>query len=112
MLLTKDILQLKKNFLVKIPKMTGRVWDISENRWGLYDDRNQYQVTCRLTKEKNVEPFFGEDSVKCFYVCTDKEEMVVNTHSDFACEKQIQVPRGDKRDWRGKGNIYTPQKTR
>ena len=78
----------------------------------MYDDRNQYQVTCRLTKEKNVEPFFGEDSVKCFYVCTDKEEMVINTHSDFACEKQISVPRGDKRDWRGKGNIYTPQKAR
>ncbi len=34
MLLTKNILQLKKNFLVKIPKETGRVWDISENRWG------------------------------------------------------------------------------
>jgi len=74
----------------------------------LYDERNQYFVTCRLTKEKRVEPFLGEDSVKCFYVCTDKEEMVINTHSDFACEKQIQVPRGDKRDWRGKGNSYTP----
>jgi hypothetical protein len=74
----------------------------------LYDKRNQYQVTCRLTQEKNVKPFFGEDSVKCFYVCTDKEEMVVNIHSDFACEKQIKVPRGDKRDWRGKGNIYSP----
>ena len=47
----------------------------------LYDERNQYQVTCRLTKEKNVKPFFGEDSVKCFYVCTDKEEMVVQNPS-------------------------------
>ena len=32
----------------------------------LYDDRNQYHVTCRLTKEKRVDPFFGEDFVKCF----------------------------------------------
>ena len=66
----------------------------------LYDKRNQYFVTCRLTKEKIVEPFFGEDSIKCFYTCTDKEKMVITTHSDFACEKQIQSPRGDKRDWR------------
>ena len=68
----------------------------------LYDKRNQYHVTCRLTKEKIVEPFFGEDSVKCFYTCTDKDTMVITTHSDFACEKQIQSPRGDKRDWRGR----------
>ena len=68
----------------------------------LYDERNQYFVTCRLIKEKIVEPFFGEDSVKCFYICTDKEKMVITTHSDYACEKQIQSPRGDKRDWRKK----------
>jgi len=66
----------------------------------LYDQRNQYHVTCRLTKEKRVEPFLGEDSVKCFYTCSDKDKMVVNTHSDFACEKQIQAPRGDQRSWR------------
>ena len=66
----------------------------------LYDQRNQYYVTCRLTKEKIVEPFFGEDSVKCFYTCTDKDTMVITTHSGFACEKQIQSSRGDKRDWR------------
>ena len=96
-------------YFICVPLQAEEIWAGNAR---LYDDRNQYQVTCRLTKEKNVEPFFGEDSVKCFYVCTDKEEMVVNTHSDFACEKQIQVPRGDKRDWRGKGNIYTPQKTR
>ena len=68
----------------------------------LYDQRNQYFVTCRLTKEKIVEPFFGEDSVKCYYTCTDKEKMVITTHSGYACEKQITTPRGDKRDWRGR----------
>ena len=68
----------------------------------LYDQRNQYFVTCRLTKEKIVEPFFGEDSVKCYYTCSDKEKMVITTHSGYACEKQIQTPRGDKRDWRKK----------
>ena len=66
----------------------------------LYDKRNQYHVTCRLTKEKIVEPFFGEDSVKCFYTCTDKDTMVVTPHRDFACQKQIKTPRGDQRDWR------------
>ena len=68
----------------------------------LYDQRNQYYVTCRLTKEKIVEPFFGEDSVKCFYTCTDKDTMVITTHSDHVCEKQIQTPRGDQRDWRNR----------
>jgi len=68
----------------------------------LYDQRNQYFVTCRLTKEKRVEPFFGEDSVKCFYNCTDKEEIVITTHSDHICEKQISLPRGDARDWRNR----------
>ena len=68
----------------------------------LYDQRNQYFVTCRLTKEKIVEPFFGEDSVKCYYTCTDKEKMVITTHSGYDCEKQITTPRGDKRDWRGR----------
>ena len=62
----------------------------------LYDDRNQYHVICRLTKEKRVDPFFGEDSVKCFYTCTDKEIMVITTHSDHVCEKQIASPRGEK----------------
>ena len=68
----------------------------------LYVDWNQYSVICRLTKEKKVEPFFGEDSVKCYYTCTDKEKMVITTHSGYACEKQITTPRGDKRDWRGR----------
>jgi hypothetical protein len=68
----------------------------------LYDERNQYSVICRLTKEKIVEPFFGEDSVKCYYTCTDKEKMVITTHSGYDCEKQITTPRGDKRDWRGR----------
>ena len=68
----------------------------------LYDDRNQYHVICRLTKEKRVDPFFGEDSVKCFYTCTDKEIMVITTHSDHVCEKQIATPRGEKRDWRNR----------
>ena len=68
----------------------------------LFDERNQYYVTCRLNKEKRVDPFFGEDSVKCFYTCTDKEDMVITTHSDHVCEKQIQSPRGEKRDWRNR----------
>ena len=29
----------------------------------LYDERNQYLVSCRLVKEKRVEPFYGEESV-------------------------------------------------
>ena len=70
----------------------------------LFDERNQYFVTCRLHKEKRVDPFFGEDSVKCFYACTDKEDMVITTHSDHVCEKQIQSPRGEKRDWRNRLN--------
>jgi len=68
----------------------------------LYDQRNQYFVTCRLHKEKRVKPFFGEDSVKCFYTCTDKDNIVITTHSDHVCEKQIQTPRGDQRDWRNR----------
>jgi hypothetical protein len=68
----------------------------------LYDKRNQYFVTCRLTQEKRVEPFFGEDSIKCFYTCTDLETMVITSHSDYICNKQIIAPRGEKRDWRGK----------
>jgi hypothetical protein len=68
----------------------------------LYDQRNQYYVTCRLNKEKRVDPFFGEDSVKCFYTCTDKESMVLTTHSNHICEKQIASPRGEKRDWRNR----------
>ena len=68
----------------------------------LYDERNQYFVICRLTDEKNVKPFFGEDTVKCFYTCQDKEFFVINTHSDYPCEKQVTSPRGDKRDWRKK----------
>ena len=31
-----------------------------------------------------------------------KDEFVITTHSDFACEKQVIQPRGDKRDWRNK----------
>ena len=66
----------------------------------LYDERNQYFVTCRLTQEKRVEPFFGDDSVKCFYTCTDKETMVITSHSNHVCNKQIISPRGERRDWR------------
>lgn len=70
----------------------------------LYDKRNQYYVACRLVKEKRVEPFLGEDTVKCHYRCQDykdkKDEFVITTHSDFSCEKQVMQPRGDKRDWR------------
>ena len=68
----------------------------------LYDERNQYFVICRLTDEKNVKPFFGEDTVKCFYTCQDKDFFVINTHSDYPCEKETVSPRGDKRDWRKK----------
>ena len=80
--LTKSIIC----YIVCVPLEAEEIWAGNAR---LYDDINQYQVTCRLTKE-----------------------MVVNTHSDYACEKQISVPRGEKRDWRGKGNIYTPQKAR
>ena len=72
----------------------------------LYDQRNQYIVACRLVKEKRVEPFFGEDSVKCHYRCQDykevRDEFVITTHSDHSCMKQVTQPRGDKRDWRTK----------
>lgn len=68
----------------------------------LYDERNQYFVTCRLTQEKRVKPFFGEDAVKCFYTCTDKETLVITSHSEHVCNKQIVEPRGEKRDWRGR----------
>jgi hypothetical protein len=33
MQLTKDLILLS-NILVKIPKATKRIWDLSENRWG------------------------------------------------------------------------------
>ena len=33
MLLTKTLIRIS-NILVKIPKETRRVWDLSENRWG------------------------------------------------------------------------------
>ena len=80
------------------------------NKWTgkgrLYDQRNQYFVTCRLVKEKRVEPFFGEDSVKCHYRCQDykevRDEFIITTHSDHTCMKQVTQPRGDKRDWRSK----------
>ena len=68
----------------------------------LYDERNQYYVTCRLDKQERVNPFFGEDSVKCHYRCQDKEYFVITTHSDFACERQVVQPRGFYRDWRSK----------
>ena len=70
----------------------------------MYDERNRYYVTCRLTQEYMVEPMFGEDTVKCHYRCQDygrgSEEFVITTHSDFACEKNVVQPRGDERDWR------------
>lgn len=34
MLLTKNFLRFKKDFIIKIPSQTGRVWDLAENRWG------------------------------------------------------------------------------
>jgi hypothetical protein len=33
MMITKNIIKFS-NFLVKIPKETKRLWDLSENRWG------------------------------------------------------------------------------
>ena len=75
-------------------------------RGHLYDQRNQYEVMCRLVKEKRVEPFFGEDSVKCHYRCQDykdiKDEFVITTHSNHVCERQVVQTRGDFRDWRSK----------
>lgn len=75
-------------------------------RGHLYDQRNQYEVMCRLTQEYNVDPFFGEDTTKCHYRCQDHkseaEEFVITTHSDFPCEKQVVQTRGDYRDWRSK----------
>ena len=84
--------------------------NVTNYKWGgkgkLYDRRNQYVVACRLVKEKRVEPFFGEDSVKCHYRCQDykevRDEFVITTHSDHTCMKQVTQPRGDKRDWRSK----------
>ena len=77
-----------------------------KNTGRMYDERNQYLVACRLVKEKRVEPFFGEDSVKCHYRCQDykevRDEFVITTHSDHTCMKQVTQPRGDKRDWRSK----------
>jgi len=70
----------------------------------LYDKLNQYFVNCRLTKEIRVEPFFGEDAVKCFYTCTDKEETVITSHSNYTCYKEIVEPRGEARDWRDRKN--------
>ena len=75
-------------------------------RGHLYDQRNQYEVMCRLVKEKRVEPFFGEDSVKSHYRCQDfkdiKDEFVITTHSNHVCERQVVQTRGDFRDWRTK----------
>jgi hypothetical protein len=70
----------------------------------LYDQLNQYFVNCRLTKEARVEPFFGEDAVKCFYTCTDKVETVITSHSNYTCYKEIVEPRGESRDWRDRKN--------
>ena len=70
----------------------------------LYDQLNQYFVNCRLTKEIRVEPFFGEDAVKCFYTCTDKVETVITSHSNYTCYKEIVEPRGEIRDWRDRIN--------
>ena len=33
MLITNKLIRFKK-MLIKIPKETGKVWDLSENRWG------------------------------------------------------------------------------
>ena len=33
MQLTKNIIKFKE-ILIKIPKQTNRIWDLSENRWG------------------------------------------------------------------------------
>jgi hypothetical protein len=33
MLLTKSLIKFNK-IIVKIPKVTKRVWDLAENRWG------------------------------------------------------------------------------
>ena len=72
----------------------------------LYDERNQYYVLCRLVFQERVEPFLGEDTVTCRYRCqdakTEKDEFIISTHSDYACERQVVQPRGNKRDWRGR----------
>ena len=83
---------------------------VTNYKWGgkgrLYDQRNQYIVECRLVKQKRVEPFFGEDTVKCHYRCQDykdiKDEFVITTHSNHVCVQTVQQPRGDKRDWRNR----------
>ena len=86
--------------IILVPTL-GNGWSYKWTGKGkLYDQPNQYFVTCRLKKEKNL--YLGEDGVKCFYTCSDKDSMVITTHSDFACEKQIKSPRGDYRDWRGR----------
>ena len=33
MLITNKLIKFR-NMLIKIPKQTGNVWDLSENRWG------------------------------------------------------------------------------
>ena len=83
---------------------------INNYKWSgkgrLYDQRNQYFVSCRLVKEKRVKPFFGDDSVKCHYRCQDykeiRDEFVITTHSNHICVKTVTQPRGDKRDWRNR----------
>ena len=100
----------KEKSLIIITLLYFNYVDANNFKWSgkgkLYDKRNQYFVTCRLTKEYNVEPFFGEDAVKCHYRCQDhkseSDEFVITTHSDHVCEKETIQPRGDFRDWRSK----------
>lgn len=100
----------KEKSLIIITLLYFNYVDANNFKWSgkgkLYNERNQYFVTCRLVKEKRVKPFLGEDTVKCHYRCQDfrdkKDEFVITTHSDFPCEKQVMQPRGDKRDWRKK----------
>ena len=40
-------------YILCVPLQAEEIWAGNAR---LYDHRNQYQVTCRLTKEKNVEP--------------------------------------------------------
>ena len=84
-----------KYILIALIILYPTISDSKNYKWSgkgkLYDQRNQYTVTCRLVKEKRVKPFFGDDSVKCHYRCQDykviRDEFVITTHSDHACMK-------------------------
>ena len=51
----------------------------------LYDQRNQYFVTCRLTKKK-VEPFFGETLLNAIILVVIKKKWL-SPHTVIMCVK-------------------------